>query len=1247
MPSHAGRSTLQAFACRRCITQASLAARAAPTTRPLWSCPKSLQRLETTKTDVVEKHYSTTTHHSESSSYEAGAATDSPQEQAEPWEQLWNGKAPSPPQIPIRERLRDFQAVELDLFSLKVLRDAARMGTENAMTRVESHTLAEIQTDESRLDDINGPDQLRLWGQSSFGTDADSDNVTSLLARPYGAVAPRAGDLIEVSTDSWRVQLLAVCLGNFRGMDHFYTNTGKWFVSSGVRSLFSVTSFASEAELAPLVAALPAEVVFENTGGRANENAARGADSLEAIINTLQDLRLGPSREAGAGLLQKMSDFAVQAAGIHMAHAGVLDNAFEVLQKQEATLIERPTTISLEAMASLLLRRQGHKKLGSRGHHNNHRHNFQLRNLRGSGSGTEGKDEFTAPAMYAVYRAVMANDLAFRPLTTNIGSTSETDDATSAAAATAGEKQHSHSRSCLFSIAPPEDIATVKYVSQIVRTFSEEASVKKAKTKTISQSQLGSFIIKARKAIDRSRQARTWSPYGMIGPFSCGKVQKEKAQSEVRTGAEPATIIEAWTSLDIAIFQFVHLWASSQRFSPSSRLHGTGSAILRALNRYKDTEYLTMSTGWTFLQEVGWVAPWDIPARYHMGVPDILPLRTGGFDRSLPFPSPICSPDASPSPGSTAPPSQLADDIFAGRRTEWDGITTYCIDSPGAADIDDGIAIERIADSPDEFWIHTHVADPASRIRPGSVLAEQAARLSQTAYLPGFHVRMFPDDVVREEFSLGPGRPCLTFSARVNRRGVVLDKKISPGRLGRVIYITPSQVASVVAETEKQALRDCGSDDKVAFTAVNLPWTAATFSVGVRPHAADATSSEATRPMTTASELTANQRADLEILASLGNALRAVRLTNGARPLYWPRPSVQVLFDDSHMSIINVDTEALDGDEVNQTLSARVTPFLQCRGDPYIRIWYEEGTKGGGTAEPEPVAGSRLVESIMRLAGEVAADWCHERGIAIPFRGQPDALRHLDRIQALTRTEVYPALTTGQRPSESALRELARLTGADDITAVAVPHITMGVARYTKATSPLRRYADLLVHWQIEGALLAEVKQNEESREESGGGHAADTPAGPPFTRAQLECDVLPLLRVRERALRKLDNMIGQDQWILQALVRAWLGDMTHDNTGSPVGSRSKAPLSNLRLTVVRVNGQRGVITGRLDWFDRTALLDVTGLNATSPAGDNNGMRRLVLDDVKPGQVYPVALSHVDVHGNLVIVRRTGDCLSE
>ncbi|CAK7203468.1 3'-5' RNA exonuclease complex component [Sporothrix eucalyptigena] len=1226
MQSHAGRSALRAFVCRHCIARASLAARTTPSplSRANVKCLKQLQ---------ISRRYSSSGHPDEESSHGDGRPSE------EPVIDLLEHKVSASRIVPVRERLREFQDMAMSTTSYSILRDAARMGTENTMTRTEATSLAEIQSGESLLDGVNEPDQLRLWSQtvSGGGADADSDNVTSMLARPYGAVAPQAGDLIEVSTDSWRVQLLAVCLGKFRGMDHFYTSSGRWFVSSGVRSLFTVTRFASEEELAPLVAALPGEIV--QAAEVDNSGAEISADTLDSLLNTLQELKLGPSREAGAALLRKMAEFSEQAAGIHMTHAGVLDNAFEVLRTHSATSPTRTMCMNLDEIASLLLRRQGHKKLGSRGQHNNHQLHYPLRNLRGAGSGAEGMDEFTAPAMYAVYRAIMSNDLAFRPLTTNLGNASETSDALSASSIAAGEKQFSHSRSCLFSISPPDDITVINDVSQVVRNFYEDAEGKaysgqRASQKNLANSQLGAFIIKARRAIDRNRRTRNWSPYGMVGPFSPPKGEKNTKQ--------PRLVVEKWSPSDIAIFQFIHLWASTQRFSASSRLHGVGSGILRALDRYGESEYLTMSTGWAFLQEVGWVSPWDLPARYSKAVPDTPPLRTGGVDRSLPDTA-----ASLPSPSSSSmSDSLLSEDIFAGRRKEWGDLTAYCIDAANTTDIDDGIALERIPDNPDEFWVHIHVADPASRIRPGSILAEQAARMPLTTYLPGFYEPMFPNDIVYQEFSLGPSKPCLTFSARVNRQGVVLESKITPGRLGSVVFITPGEVSTVVADTEKKAMRNCNIADLVDSATLDMPWASASFSVGTPSSTDKSASSDAKRPMTAASELTPDQRADLETLTSLGTALRAVRLTNGAKPLFWPRPSVKVSLDNTCMNVVEVDTAEGNGPgHASTTLSAGGTTFLQCMGDPYIRIYYEGTTNKDNEAAIKSQAGNRLVESIMRLAGEVAANWCHDRGIAVPFRGQPDAIPHINRIQALTRNEVNPALAAGKRPPEAALRELNRYMGPDDVTAVAVPHIIMGVDRYTKATSPLRRYADMLVHWQVEGALLAEMDQEgKEGVDKSN--NDSSTPAGPPFTREKMERDILPFLRVRERAVRKLDNEGGHDQWMLQAMVRAWLGDKTQDGTAQ-AGSSPKKPFADLHLTVTRISVHRGLISGRLNWFDRTALIDVTGLNEPGVGGDNNGMQRLTMHDVKPGQVYPVALSNVDVHDNLVIVRRTGDCIEE
>ncbi len=94
-----------------------------------------------------------------------------------------------------------------------------------------------------------------------------------------------------------------------------------------------------------------------------------------------------------------------------------------------------------------------------------------------------------------------------------------------------------------------------------------------------------------------------------------------------------------------------------------------------------------------------------------------------------------------------------------------------------------------------------------------------------------------------------------------------------------------------------------------------------------------------------------------------------------------------------------------------------------------------------------------LVTDAMLMAGEGAARWCLERGIAIPFATQapPDAGESGEGLAA----------TYARRRSFKP----TRLAGAPDV------HAGLGLPLYIRATSPLRRYSDLLVHQQIRAAL--------------------------------------------------------------------------------------------------------------------------------------------------------------------------------
>jgi exoribonuclease-2 len=98
--------------------------------------------------------------------------------------------------------------------------------------------------------------------------------------------------------------------------------------------------------------------------------------------------------------------------------------------------------------------------------------------------------------------------------------------------------------------------------------------------------------------------------------------------------------------------------------------------------------------------------------------------------------------------------------------------------------------------------------------------------------------------------------------------------------------------------------------------------------------------------------------------------------------------------------------------------------------------------------------GSRaMVTDLMLMAGEAAARWCGERGLPIPYATQPppDSIQHPEGMAAMF------AYRRQFKPSRTSIEP--------------GPHFGLGLEAYARATSPLRRYADLLVHQQIRARL--------------------------------------------------------------------------------------------------------------------------------------------------------------------------------
>jgi exoribonuclease-2 len=118
---------------------------------------------------------------------------------------------------------------------------------------------------------------------------------------------------------------------------------------------------------------------------------------------------------------------------------------------------------------------------------------------------------------------------------------------------------------------------------------------------------------------------------------------------------------------------------------------------------------------------------------------------------------------------------------------------------------------------------------------------------------------------------------------------------------------------------------------------------------------------------------------------------------------------------------------------------------------PEVKIHLEAGQV---TIHPLPPLKSRsLVTEAMLMAGEAVARFALERGLSVPFTTQapPEAHEQPEGLAAMF------ALRRGLKRSQQ--------------TCMPAPHAGLGLELYARATSPLRRYLDLVVHQQLRAYL--------------------------------------------------------------------------------------------------------------------------------------------------------------------------------
>ena len=104
----------------------------------------------------------------------------------------------------------------------------------------------------------------------------------------------------------------------------------------------------------------------------------------------------------------------------------------------------------------------------------------------------------------------------------------------------------------------------------------------------------------------------------------------------------------------------------------------------------------------------------------------------------------------------------------------------------------------------------------------------------------------------------------------------------------------------------------------------------------------------------------------------------------------------------------------------------------------------------------------QLVAEMMILAGEVAGSYGQAYDIPLPFRGQPQP--ELPPEEELIQLPAGPVRACALR----------RCMPRSEVGVTPIRHASLGLNSYTQVTSPIRRYTDLLAHFQLKAHLRGE-----------------------------------------------------------------------------------------------------------------------------------------------------------------------------
>jgi hypothetical protein len=469
--------------------------------------------------------------------------------------------------------------------------------------------------------------------------------------------------------------------------------------------------------------------------------------------------------------------------------------------------------------------------------------------------------------------------------------------------------------------------------------------------------------------------------------------------------------------------------------------------------------------------------------------------------------------------------------------------TTFTIDDALALDMDDALHVRPLAsDEEGEGWeVGVHITDVSAHVEDGSPLDDHARLRGSTTYLPsGTVVSMFPHELATDVFSLveGQDRPVLSILFTVGRDGTIVSARWTEGLIRTAAKLSYEAVGAALQQADEAQQLDtlvrltdeeraaCGgahssarADMFVGQGAVVGPAAAATVTT-----AGPVSSPPALKPAqgpsgpdfaAVARSLGALKQVTAAVVNAASSMVDGVH-SNGlphtpTDPTAEARALVAVWMKLANKHVAKAVQAAHPGAAV---LRLWHPPSIECLHDWLCRSERSEGDGGASPTSLRPSAIS-LEDTTVELA--VAKDKALRRELlleGLPLQRALEietelAVSPLANMRVQFGTYCPAALDNGRRASAATAQVL-------------LPNPLEGL--YTTFTSPIRRFADLVLHRQlklsrrpcVEGTATDGTTSTSTSTSTSASGSDCVNP-----TRVALLCDQLNAQHHRSRAVDK------------------------------------------------------------------------------------------------------------------------------